>query len=250
MADDLSAFVGDTDTTESSVPELQGQETSTAADTLAADMAGEGHESGSSDPSSSSEQEWTKQLPKEIRENAESLKRLSGFKNVSDLVQAYLKSDGVDFSDVKKVMEKLGAPKEGEKYDWEDNLKDDMKSFSTTARKANLTKEQAKTVMEGYALLDEARVQTNIAKVKAAVPKIASDLKAEFGDDALTWHRNAVKNTGLNGVLAKNGLSANATIARALVLLGREMTEDYTPSGSSGGKSKGKSLLEGATFDY
>lgn len=246
--DDISAFTGDENVTGEQGQSTAGG-TSTAADSLAAEMAGTEGESGQT--STDSPPAWTAQLPKDMLSNAEEFKKISGFKTIGELAKAYISGGGeADYSDVKKVLERLGAPKDGEKYEWEDNLKDDMKGFAETARKAKLTKEQAKAVMEGYVLLDETRVQANVAKVKAAVPKIADDLVKEFGEDALEWHRKAVKDSGLNRELARNGLSANPVIARALVLLGREMTEDYTPSGSSGGRSKAKSILDGATFDY
>jgi hypothetical protein len=147
-------------------------------------------------------------------------------------------------------MEKLGTPKDGEPYEWEAGLKDSMKGFADTARKAMLTHDQARLVMEGMVTIDAAKDAATLAKVQEAAPKIAQDLVKEFGDDALQWHKNAVKNSNLSRELARTGLSVHPTIARALVLLGREMSEDYTPARSSSGKSSPQSIYEGATFDY
>jgi hypothetical protein len=44
--------------------------------------------------------------------------------------------------------------------------------------------------------------------------------------------------------------SVHPAIARALVLFGREMLEDYTPSGSRGGTAKPASVYNGAEFEY
>jgi hypothetical protein len=86
--------------------------------------------------------------------------------------------------------------------------------------------------------------------VKSAAPKVVQDLIKEFGEAASTWHKNALKDRSLSRELARTGLSVNPTIARALVLLGREMTEDYTPSGSRGGTANPASIYDGAVFDY
>jgi hypothetical protein len=235
---DLSSFTGD----EGAGPAPESKPDNTSA----AEMFGAGEEPKVEQPAA-----WTAQLPKDMRENAEQFKQISGFKSIGELANAYLKKGGeADFSDAKKVLEKLGFPKEGEKYEWEDSLKDEMKGFAEAARKAMLTKSQAQAMMEGMVQMDGARAQANFTKVKEAAPKLLQDLKQEFGDDAPTWHQNAVKNSNLSKELARTGLSVNPTIARALVLLGREMSEDYTPSGSHSGKTAPKSIYEGATFQY
>jgi hypothetical protein len=242
---DISAFTGlDEGSDTASVPESNSDN-----NTEAAELFGGGDETSKNQ--SGQPAAWTAQLPKNIRDNADLFKQISGFKTVGELAEAYLdKGGGADFSDAKKVLEKLGFPKDGEKYEWEDSLKDGMAGFAEAARKAMLTKDQAKAVMEGMVEMDEARDRAVLAKVKEAAPGILRDLKQEFGDDALLWYKNAVKNTALSKELARTGLSVNPTIARSLVLLGREMSEDYTPSGSRGGRTALKSFYEGANFDY
>jgi hypothetical protein len=236
MAEDLSAFTGDEG---GGLPESPSDET-------AAEQFGAGEE-----PRVEQAAAWTAQLPKDMRENAEHFKQLAGFKSIGELAKAYLNKGGeADFSDAKKVLEKLGFPKEGEKDEWEDSLQDDMKGFADAARKAMLTKSQAQAMMEGMVQMESVQAQANFTKVKEAAPKVLQALKQEFGDEAPTWHKNAVKNSNLSKELARTGLSVNPTIARALVLLGREMSEDYTPTGSRGGKTSPKSIYEGATFDY
>ena len=259
MAEDLSGFTGeaggfDTNARAGNTTGGTGDtgihtNTTKAADELAAAMTGgEGQTGGEPE---SQRAAWTAQLPKELREDAGRFKKLSGFKNIGELADAYLKGGGeADFSDVKKVMERLGAPKDGEKYEWEENLKDEMKGLAEVARKACLTRDQARFVLEGYAAYDEAKAASNLKRVREAAPKIAEGLVKEFGDEALSWHRNAVKSSGLNKALAYAGLSADPTIARALVLLGREMSEDYTPSAGSGGRGRPASVKDGGSFDY
>jgi hypothetical protein len=245
MAEDLSGFTGEEGAGESAVPEPKPD----TASSLAAEMAGAGAQGEPGKPDVPAA--WTAQLPREVRENPDQFKKLTGFKSIGELAKAYLAGGGeADFSDVKKVLEKLGFPKEGEKYDWEEGLKDEMKGFAETARKAMLTKEQAKTVMEGMAALDAAKDAAVLASVKEAAGKVSQDLIKEFGDDALAWHRNAVKDGRLGRELARTGLSVHPTIARALALLGREMAEDYTPSGSRGGTAKPASVYDGAGFEY
>ena len=153
---------------------------------------------------------WTSQLPKEIRGNEEVFSKLAAFKTVGELADAYLakgEAAEADITDVKGLLEKLGAPKEGEFYEFEKDLKDELSKFGETARGAMLTRDQAAAMLEGY--------------------------------------------KGLNSLLARSGLGADKQLARALVLLGREMSEDYTPGGRSRGAEKPpRRLNEGAQIDF
>ena len=194
---------------------------------------------------------WTSQLPREIRGNEEVFSKLAAFKTVGELADAYLakgEAAEADITDVKGLLEKLGAPKEGEFYEFEKDLKDELSKFGETARGAMLTRDQAAAMLEGYKGIIEARTADFLAKAKAEAPALAKALTEEFG---AAWYRKAVEGNGLNSLLARSGLGADKQLARALVLLGREMSEDCTPGGRSRGAEKPPQRLnEGAQIAF
>jgi hypothetical protein len=195
---------------------------------------------------------WTKQLPKELRENGEAFKKIGGFKTVGDLAQAFVDAanKALDVNNPKAVFEAMGAPKEGEPYGIEEQLKGGLENFIKYAKEASLTKAQAGTMMEGYkALMGEMEAAQREAANKA-LPEITRGLVDEFGADAVEYYRKGAARSGLKEAIARSGLYGNKDIARAIVLLGRETSEDFTPQGKRGQETKPKSIKEGATFSY
>jgi hypothetical protein len=197
---------------------------------------------------------WMSQLSKELRDDAELTPKLSGFKTISDLARAYLNGGGeaadgnIDFD---SVMKKLGAPGDGESYDFEESLEKDLAPFAGYAKKARLTPGQAEGVLNGLRELTRAREEGFLKAAKEAAPEVSKALVDEFGSDAGAYYRKAAVDTKLNTLLARSGLGANKDIARALVLLGREMSEDYTSAKSNaGGGKKPVSVKDGAMFSY
>jgi hypothetical protein len=80
-----------------------------------------------------------------------------------------------------------------------------------------------------------------------AVKETAGKLVEEFGAAASEYYRTALSRNGLGKVLAEAGLKSHPDLARALALLGREMSEDSTVAGRpSGGGSAPVTLAEGA----
>jgi hypothetical protein len=195
---------------------------------------------------------WTNQLSKELRENNEAFGKVSNFRTVSELAEAYIKGAGekFDISDPRKAFEALGAPKEGEPYGIEEKLEAGLKNFVRYARAANLTREQAARMAEGYRALTAENAEARLAEAREAAAGITRDLVEEFGPEAAEYYRKATARGGLQGAIAAAGLYGNRDLARALVLLGRETSEGSTPSGGSGREKKSRSIKEGATFSY
>jgi hypothetical protein len=194
---------------------------------------------------------WTNQLPKEFRESAE-FGRIAVFKTVGELAQAYAKSAAgeADLSDFKAVMRKLGAPGEGEAYGIEDRLGEEMKDFVKYAKEASLTKEQAAKMADGYRDFVKGQVERNLKQTREKAGEIAKSLTSEFGEASAEYYRRAVEHTGLNKKLAETGLGANRDLARALCLLGREMSEDTSVGGRPRADRKPHSVREGAMLSY
>jgi hypothetical protein len=180
--------------------------------------------------------------------------KLAAFRTVGELAEAYLskgEAAEADITDVKGLLEKLGAPKEGEFYEFEKDLKDEMAAFGEKARGAMLTRGQAAQMLEGFKGIIEARTAGFLAKAKAEAPAIAKALTEEFGADGAAWYRKAVEGNKLNSLLARSGLGADRQLARALVLPGREMSEDYTPAGRSRGAERPPERLnDGARISF
>lgn len=178
---------------------------------------------------------WTSQLPKELREG-EAFKRVSGFKTVGELAAAYAEAAG-----------NPDVPKEGESYGLEGELDQGMEGYLDHAREAGLSREQARRMARGYQTLMRDATAARIKATDEGFRAIAPKLTDEFGAEAAQWFRKAAVQTGLSKQLRETGLGANSDIARALVLLGREMSEDSTLGGGAAGAAKRPTTLaEGA----
>jgi hypothetical protein len=174
---------------------------------------------------------WTSQLSKELREDKESFSKIAGFKTISELVGAYLQ----------------GGEKEPEEYELK--LDAGMEGFSSVAKNAKLTKDQAEQTLDGWKSMLQSRESAFIKAAAEKAPAIAKELTDEFGAEAAAYHRKAVSD-GLNQLIAKSGLGANKNLARALCLLGREMSEDSTPAAGGKPAITPKTVKEGAMFPY
>lgn len=157
---------------------------------------------------------WTSQLSKELKANPDALKAVGGYKSISELVEAFMAKAG-----------KAAGQETGE-----------------TAPPDDDALEKA---------LAEARDKGGTPPAWAdgeAVRKTSEKLVAEFGTSAPEYYRKALRHNGLGDVLAKAGLKSHPDLGRALVLLGRAMTEEQTLPGTAApaGKAGAVTLAEGA----
>jgi hypothetical protein len=143
---------------------------------------------------------WTSQLSKELKDNPEALKAVGGYKTVSELVEAFVKQAEERRAEAAKVA---------------------AESFERTLE------EKAKGSEPAPVWLDAEAVKATTAK-----------LVEEFGPAAAEYYKKALSHNNLGAVLAKAGLKAHPDISRALVLLGRETSESYTPEGKSYGSGR------------
>jgi hypothetical protein len=164
---------------------------------------------------------WTAQLSKEFKDNPDALKAIGSFKTVSELAEAFVKQAAAGNS----------SPKDGE------TAGDD--AFAKALEEAAKTAQTAAPPKNGPAAwLDEKAVKETVAK-----------LIDEFGTAAPDYYRKALGKNGLGALLGKHGLKSHPDLGRALVLLGREMSEDFTPGGGSsgsGGSGGAVTIAEGA----
>ena len=166
---------------------------------------------------------WTSQLSRELRDNPETLKAISGYKTINELVEAFVKNRGAS--------QKQGASAEG----GGEGAGEAEDAFGRALSEAAEAAGEA-APHESPAWLDQAAVKETVTK-----------LVGEFGPAAADYYRKALGCNGLGKVLEGAGLKSHPDIGRALVLLGKEMSETYTPAGKppAGGHAP-LTLAEGA----
>jgi hypothetical protein len=147
------------------------------------------------------------QLSRELRENPNAQKALGGFKTISELVEAFMSRT------------ESAEPEDGGRDAFEKRLE-----------------EAAEAKREPPAWLDA-----------RAVKETTEKLVGEFGPEAAAYYKKALGHKDLGAVLAEAGLKSHPEIGRALVLLGREMSEDSTvPGRRAGSGHEPVTLAEGA----
>jgi hypothetical protein len=196
---------------------------------------------------------WTSQLSKEIRDNAEVFGKVKDFKSISELANAYLTAGKPLSND--ELLEQLGMPRPDEPYGIEDKVAD-LDGFLDAIRGAKLTKGQAAALADKYRELVGAAtnraLETRVAGFETAVKENSVALTEEFGAEALNWWRKGVGlEKDLRATIAKAGLGGSKALMRALVLLGRETSEEST-GGSNGrsGKSSARTWADGGGFGF
>ncbi|GMO28523.1 MAG: hypothetical protein Ta2B_09250 [Termitinemataceae bacterium] len=190
---------------------------------------------------------WTNQLSKELRDDA-SFSKLANFKKLDELALAYLKGGGSELS-TEELLNKLGVPKPDEPYGIEDKLGEEMQDFLKAARETNLSKKQAEKLAETYQTMMQNYLQKQVDGVQKAVTENSKELVDEFGAEATSWWKKAASaEKGLKEAIAKAGLGSSKALMRALVLLGRETSEESTPDGGRHGSGAAKTWAEGGGF--
>ena len=220
---------------------------------LAGDMGGSGApvneapQSGGNESGSSSAPAWTNQLSRELRDNADVFGKVANFKTISDLVSAYAKAEISD----EELLQRFGVPKPDEPYGIEDKLGDDMKDFLKMAREINLSKGQAQKVFEAYQGMLNNATTNRVENLEKVVAENAKSLVDEFGAEARNWWNKAASSEkDLKVALAKSGLSGSKALMRAMVLLGRETSEESTQDGTSHGRAQAKTWAEGGKLNF
>lgn len=156
---------------------------------------------------------WLSQLSQELKGDADAMKAVGGFRTISDLVKAYMERPPGKQAEP--------PPKDG-------GLE---ASLEAAAKKETASPPSWREA--------------------AAVKETTGKLIDEFGPAAAEYYKKALSHNGIGALLAQFGLKSHPDIGRALVLLGREMSEEYTPSGkAAGGRAKPVTLAEGARLYY
>lgn len=233
---------------------VEGMETESAWDDTAGAKGTEAATAAAAEPGTDANNTkaatWTNQLSKGLRGNAEAFSKVAGFKSVTELAEAFVKAAmppaeatqpaTITDEDYRKW---AGIPAPDEPYGVE--VGEELGDFLDKARAVNLSKKQAAKMADAFKSLMAERINRNVEKTRQAFPAISGKLIGEFGSEAAAYFRKAEK--GLGQSLKESEFGANPQIARALVLLGKEMSEESTPGGRAGTSSREpKTLNEGA----
>jgi hypothetical protein len=196
--------------------------------------------------------EWTRQLPREIRENPELARKLSPFKKLDEFARSYFQLEGksgVPGKDAKPeevtaFWRELGCPEKPESYAVA--KEQNAEAFISAAHAAHLTDGQASalwnSVSEGAARQIEAIRRAQSEELEAT----DRALKKEYGDRyeyALEMFNRGMGGKDMKNLVANAGLAGKPEIVRAFIALGEARQESGSPvSGASGG---GRDFMNG-----
>jgi tetratricopeptide (TPR) repeat protein len=206
-------------------------------------------------------------LREKLAADPDSAAKLTAFKNMGDLAQAYLDASaqagqrltvpGADSApaDVQAFYERLGKPKEAAGYPFAK----DSPEFAAAAYAANLTAGQADALHKAsMAQLDDARagMRATLAQDYQATDAL---LRTEYGeryDEAIAHMRKGLGNNPSTGALSPiaqslvdAGLAGKPEIVRAFIELGRATSESTSPDGNTA-KGQAQSVMNGRGFKY
>lgn len=207
---------------------------------------------------------WTSQLSKEISDNADTMKQLAKFNNISDLAKSYAELEGkigasiikpgkdAKAEEISAFYEKLGKPKDVNGYSLQDENAADLKQL---AFDNNLTDEQLKGIYEG---LKNAGLKTvedmNAARqqmLKETDEALHKEYGAKYSEKIALIQRGIQKYGGveLGKMLDNAGLLYHPAVVKLFIQLGEQSAEaGSTSRGAGGGNDDYKTAAEGGYF--
>lgn len=243
------------------------------------DAGGSGTGGGQGAPTVQIPENWQEILPSEIRDQA----NLRNFKTVDALAKAYIHSQkmvGADKiaipknasdTELREIFERLGLPKEAEKYDVKlENAVLDEKftaSFKEAAFKAGVMPNQAKQLLEFYNQNTKASQDSLVLAQKTKFEQNMNQIKEEWGEayqENASRAKAALKEFTENEADAayiRQNFGADPVVLRLLSKVGATLAEDkikgeggtgsnvLTPSQALARIGEIKSNIKGAYFD-
>ena len=207
---------------------------------------------------------WTSQLLKEISGNADYMKRLNKFENISDLAKSYAELEGklgnslvkpgkdATAEEVNAFYEKLGKPKDVNGYSINDEEAGVLKQL---AYDNNLTDEQLKGVYEGLKNIGIKSAENLQAARQRLLRETDEALHKEYGNkysEKIALMQRGIKNYGgveLGTMLDNAGVLYHPAIVKLFIQLGEMSAEAGTVSRGAGGGNDGyKTAAEGGHF--
>ena len=218
---------------------------------------------------------WHSQLPKELRENAEFTGRISSFKTIGDLANAYIKSEDSGKNAIhiptkdsteeeyKAFFKSLGVPDAPGDYNLSDydldpeSIKRNKELFMEAAHKSALTRKQAQNMWMSEVAMYKAVAQLKAqadAKVKEAFePSYGKLLEAEYPEeserkkvikDELATVTKFAQEQGIGKALTESGLVYNAEVMHKLASYIKSNSPEFVE-----GKKAPEQKPTGGVFD-
>jgi len=218
---------------------------------------------------------WHSQLPKELRENAEFTGRISSFKTIGDLANAYIKSEDSGRNalhiptkestqeEVKAFFTKLGVPEKPSDYALSDydldpeSIQKSKEIFMAAAHRSALSKRQAENMWMSEVAMYKAISKLNAEqsqKVKDAFePSYGKLLEAEYPEeserkrvikDELATVTKWTQEQGIGKALAESGIFYNAEVMHKLAQYIKSNSPEFVE-----GKKAPEQKPTGGVFD-
>lgn len=207
---------------------------------------------------------WTSQLAKDISGNADIMKRLTKFTNISDLAKSYAELEGKIGNSIVKpgkdataeetsaFYEKLGRPKDASGY----SLKEpETEAIRELAFKNNLTDEQCTALYKGLHEMGEKALESAKENQARLLKSTDEALHKEYGDkysEKIAFMKRGIQNYGgaeLGAALNNAGILYHPSIVKLFIQLGEQSAEAGTVSRGAGGGDNGyKTAAEGGYF--
>lgn len=219
---------------------------------------------------------WLSQLPKDMRENAELSGRISGFKTIADLANAYIKSDDSQKNalhiptkestpeEMKAFFTTLGVPEAPTDYNLSDYdvdadaIRKNKELFMAAAHKSALTKRQAQNLwmheVAMYKAVSQLRAEAEQKYKDSFEPQYDKLLEGEYPE--ATERKKAIKDElavvtkwtqdqGIGKALIESGLAYNADVMHKLA----RYIKSNSPEFVQGKSAPEQQRIQGGMFD-
>lgn len=227
--------------------------------------SGEKDEGTTSDDVKKDNPKWMSQLDKESLNNADFIKQLGKFQNISDLAKGYSELEkklgnsvtipGSDASEeeARAFYQKLGVPETADGYSITD---EGSEKYKEIAFKNNLTDAQARAVYKAFQDIGRAAIEQNKANLEAIGLQTTKELKSEWGTDYkvnLEFMKRGIANYGGKTIVDKlsaTGLIYDKDFCRMFAEIGRAASEAGATTRGTGGAKDYIPTSEGGHLSY
>lgn len=210
---------------------------------------------------------WGAQLSKELKENAEAVKVLSKFEDISGLANSYIELEKKQGSmhtipgekatqeELDAFYKRLGKPEAADKYSFDQKYEAE-KRFAEAAFKANLSDKQAKELYDFILNIGESQ-KTQYGELLAKKAKETDALlQKEYGnlfEQKIGNYTKALKLLGDGEVmkqLEETGLAYDPGFVKLMINAGEALGESKAVIGNGTTPNGIKSAREGGTFSF
>ena len=237
----LASAFGDKGANNTAGTEGQGTGGPTQTGEKAAGDTGTGSEAESKPPA------WFEQLPKEMRDNPETVSKLAKYQKIGDMAKTIMELEG------KAADNAADIPKTAEDYSFAKDKESGGDSLAQVAHRASLTAEQAETVYKSIKELGTARMQAMAQAQQRQLLETEAALKTEYGAkyaekiELLTRGLDAA-GPNVGNLLRQAGLAGNPEIVKAFIALGETTAESGSTRGNGAAGSPFVPTSEGGSL--